>query len=332
MLQLRAVLQQFAWHAQGVSHVIRAYGGKGGEPPVGRRIANLAARQGGAISLAQLIALGLDDDRIGRAVRAGWLIRVHRGVYRVGALSPAGVLFAAQLALGPGAVVSHLAAPRDLGLLRGRAPAVIDVTAPTTRRARPGIRPHKAQLDERDVTTHRGLRITTVSRTLLDVAPGISDPALQAAVDEARIQRRLHRPSIEATVARARGHPGIGALRRAVARHDPGRGRAIGDFERLVIPFLRDHGFPPYVRNFTVVVDREPFMLDVVWLEYRVALELDSRTYHDNDPAFASDRRRSRRLAAAGWQVVRGTWDDLDDRPLELATDPWTLLRAAKVA
>lgn len=99
-----------------------------------------------------------------------------------------------------------------------------------------------------------------------------------------------------------------------------------------MIPLLRDHGFPPYVRNVAVVVDEEPFMLDVAWLEYRVALELDSRTHHDNDPAFASDRRRSRHLAAAGWQVVRGTWDDLDDRPLELATDLWALLRAAKVA
>lgn len=69
----------------------------------------------------------------------------------------------------------------------------------------------------------RGLRITTVARTLLDVAPGLSDPALPAAVDEARIQRRLHLPSIEATVARACGHQGLGALRRAVARHDPGR-------------------------------------------------------------------------------------------------------------
>lgn len=315
-----------------MSHVIRGYGGKGGEPPVGRRIVNLAARQGGAISGTQLRALGLDEDRIDRAVRAGWLVRVHRGVHRVGALAPAGVLFAAQLALGPAAAVSHLAAAHDLSLLRGHPPAVVDVTVPTNRRPRRGIRPHRARLDERDVTTHRGLRITTVSRTLLDVAPGLSDPALQAAVDEARIQRRLHIPTIEATIARANGHHGVGALRRAVARHDPGRGRAIGDFERRAIPFLRDHGFPSYVRNFTVVVEGETFMLDVVWPDRRVALELDSRTYHDNDPAFATDRRRSRRLAATGWQVVRGTWDDLDLRPRELAADVHALLRAAKVA
>jgi very-short-patch-repair endonuclease len=315
-----------------VSHVVRAYRVERGEPPLGRRIVDLAARQGGAIAGAQLRALGCDHDRVHRAVRAGWLISVHRGVYRVGALSADGVLFAARLALGPAAAVSHLSCAHHLTLLRGRVPATVDVTVATTRRHRRAIRVHKAPLDERDITTRRGLRVTTVSRTLLDVAPGLTDLALQAAVDEARIQRRLHIPTIEATIARSPGHHGIGALRRAVARHDSGRGHAIGDLERHAIAFLRDRAFAPYERNFTVVVEGEPFMLDVVWLQQRVALELDSRNFHDNDPAFATDRRRSRRLAAAGWQVVRGTWEDLDLRPRELASDVHALLRAAKVA
>lgn len=299
---------------------------------MGRRLANLAGRQGGAISRAQLRALGVTDKTIDRLLAAGWLEVVHRGVFRLGRLTQTGVLHAAVLALGEHAVVSHRSAAHEHGLLRTRPPATVDVTAPTTRRSRRGIRPHRSQLDPRDFTTRSGLRITTVARTLLDVAPVLSEPRLQAAVDEARVLRRLHIPAIEATFARAAGHHGIGALRRALARHDPGRGRPIGDFERRASAFLRNHDFPPYVRNFTVVVDGEPFSLDVVWLERRVALELDSRTFHDNDPSFASDRRRSRRLAAAGWQVVRGTWEDLDDRPGELAADVWALLRAAKVA
>jgi len=65
-----------------------------------------------------------------------------------------------------------------------------------------------------------------------------------------------------------------------------------------------------------------------VWFAQRVAIELDSRTFHDNDPDFATDRRRSRRLAGVGWQVVRATWLDLEDRPDELAGDVWTLLRS----
>jgi very-short-patch-repair endonuclease len=106
----------------------------------------------------------------------------------------------------------------------------------------------------------------------------------------------------------------------------------IGSFERRAIGFLRDHDFPPYVRNYVVKVDEEPFMLDVAWIDQRVALELDSRLFHDNDPAFASDRRRSRRLASIGWHIVRATWLDLDERPAELAADVWAVLGARHVA
>lgn len=327
-----------------MAHVARGYSGKGEAPPAGtraavrarewaavtagERVAALGRRQGGAVSRAQLLALGVDDDRIRRFVRQGWLVRVHRGVYRVGTLTPDGVLWAALLAMGPDAALTHRTAGHEHVALRGRPSPAVDVTAPTHRRTRPGIRAHAGRLDPRDVTTRRGLRFTTVSRTLLDLAAELPEPHLQAAVDEARVQRRLHRPSIDATIARAPGHHGIGALRRAIARHDRGRGVPIGQFERRAIGFLRDHDFPPYERNFVIEVDGEPFTLDVVWREARVGLEFDSRTFHDNDPAFATDRRRSRRLNAIGWHVVRATWIDLDERPAELAADVRALLRA----
>lgn len=284
------------------------------------------------MSRKQLVALGVDDDAIYRLVAQGWLVRVHRGVYRVGTLTADGVLWAAQLAAGPGSALSHFTAGHEHVVLRTRPPRHVDLTAPARRRPRAGLRLHCARLDPRDVVTRRGLRFTTVARTLLDLAAAVPEPQLQAAVDEARVQRRLHRPAIEATIGRARGHHGIGALRRAIARHDRGRGVPIGAFERRAIGFLRDHDFPPYVRNYTVTVDGEPFTLDVAWLEHRVGLEFDSRGYHDNDPSFAKDRRRSRRLGAIGWHVVRATWIDLDERPDELAADVWASLRARSVA
>jgi putative AbiEi antitoxin of type IV toxin-antitoxin system len=319
-------------HLAGVRHISSADRQKRAEPPAGPRVADLSRRQGGAVSRAQLAALGITDGRIGRLREHGWLTRVHRGVYRVGTLTPDGVLWAASLAMGEGAVLTHRTAGHELAALRGRPPRVVDVTVPVRRRARSGIRPHCARLHPRDVTTRRGLRFTTVSRTLLDLAATLREPQLQAAVDEARVQRRLHRPSIEATISRSPGHHGIGALRRAIARHDRGRGVPIGDFERRAIGFLRDHDLPPYVRNYTVKVAGEPFCIDVAWTGHRVGIEFDSRTFHDNDPDFVTDRRRSRRLAAAGWHIVRATWIDLDERPDELAADVWALLRARLVA
>lgn len=303
---------------------------------MGQRVTLLARRQGGAVSRVQLLALGADDDRIHRLTAQGWLVRERQGIYRVGTLTDDGVLWAAYLAMGPAAALTHRTAGREHAVLRGhlaqRPGLVVDVTAPTRRTARRGIRPHCAQLDPHDVRIRRGLRFTTVARTLLDLAADLNEPELQAAVDEARVLRRLHRPSIEATIARAPGHHGIGALRRAIARHDRGRGVPIGDFERRAIGFLREHDFPPYVRNYTVQVDGEPFVLDVAWTDACVGLEFDSRGFHDNDPRFATDRRRSRRLGAVGWHVVRATWIDFDERPAELAADVWALLRAARVA
>jgi len=295
---------------------------------VGERVAGLSRRQGGAIARRQLVALGVDDDRIYRLARQGWLVRVRDGVYRVGTLTPDGRLWAAALAMGPAAVLTHRCSGHEHALLRGRPPRDVDVAAPTRRRPREGIRVHSMRMHPQDITTRRGLRFTTVSRTLLDLAEALPEPQLQAAVDEARVRRRLHLPSIEATIARAPGHHGIGALRRAAAQHDRGRGIPVGDFERRAIGFLREHDFPQYQRNYAVKVDGEPFTLDVVWFAPRVAIEFDSRTFHDNDPDFVTDRRRSRRLAAIGWQVVRATWVDLDERPAELAADVWALLRA----
>ena len=167
---------------------------------MGRRVSNLAGRQGGAISRAQLRGLAVSDPTIDRLLAAGWLAIAHRGVFRLGRLTQTGVLHAAVPALGERAVVSHRSAAHEHRLLRTHPPATVDVTVPTTRRARGDIRPHRSRLDPRDVTTRGGLPITTVARTLLDIAPNLGEPRLQAAVEEARVQRRLHLPAVEATM------------------------------------------------------------------------------------------------------------------------------------
>jgi predicted transcriptional regulator of viral defense system len=100
-------------------------------PPLDVRLAALARRQHGVVSLAQLLDLGLSLKGIAERVRTGRLHRIHRGVY---ALSPArlrseGYWLAAVLACGPGAVLSHRSAA-SLWELRPSAAATIDVTVP----------------------------------------------------------------------------------------------------------------------------------------------------------------------------------------------------------
>ena len=134
-------------------------------------IARLAARQHGLVTLAQLLAAGLDKSAIARRVRAGQLHRVYRGVYAVGhaGLSREGRFLAAVLGAGKGAALSHLAAAELWEVRRYRA-SLIDVVVPTRRRA-DGVRVHETRtLHPRDVTTYKGIPVTTIARTLVDLS------------------------------------------------------------------------------------------------------------------------------------------------------------------
>src|SRR5690606_33314605 len=104
----------------------------------------LAARQHGLVTRAQLLARGVTADAIYGDVRAGHLRPVHRGVYVYGPLtSPLTEPMAAVLACGEGSFVSHRSAADLWQVLRQRDPQV-DVSAPH-HRGRPGIRVHRVR-------------------------------------------------------------------------------------------------------------------------------------------------------------------------------------------
>src|SRR3954469_3980913 len=193
--------------------------------PVDRAIAALAARQYGLAARAQLGALGLGDTAVTKRAAAGRLHRVHRGVYAVGhrVLPACGVWMAATLACGDGAVLSHTSAAA-LWEIRPSDMVVIDVTVPgAAGRRRPGLRVHRDPALGRDEVTRRhGIPVTTVARTLLDLA-AISPPrALQRALDEAAVARRLDLGLLDAVIARHAGHHRAAKLRAALERHHPG--------------------------------------------------------------------------------------------------------------
>lgn len=285
-------------------------------------VARVARRQGGAISVAQAKAAGLKAGQIKRKIAAGWLVQEHRGVLRLGTLTPDGHLWEALLMMGDDdAALSRLVAGYEHGLLRGRPPSIIDVTAPSQHRRRGPLRPHRGRLAPQDIGVRRGLPFTTIARTLLDLAAILPGPQLDTAVDEARHQRKLHQPTIEATIARASRHHGIGRLRASVARHTPGRGMPRKERERRLARFLAERDYPPHERNAEVRLDGKVYTVDVLFTGRKVVIEFDSRQYHDNDPRFVSDRRRIRRFEAHGWRLVPITSTDLTDRQDELDRD-----------
>src|SRR3954447_14081209 len=153
-------------------------------------IGRIASRQHGLVTRVQLLRAGVTAQEIRGRVRAGALLRVYRGVYRAGHRAPCleADYLAAVLACGPEARLSGRAAGHLLGLLTGRAPAP-EVTAPRLRRV-PGVRARRGRIDRADRAIHRGIPVTAVPRTLIDLAADLSLDALARACHEARVRYR----------------------------------------------------------------------------------------------------------------------------------------------
>jgi hypothetical protein len=167
-----------------------------------RSIAALARRQHGVVHHRQLIALGLSRQTIQRRVAARRLHPVHRGVYAVGhsRLTLRGRWIAAVLACSPGAALSH----RDAGHLRNlrhSQNARIEVTVPAAAHPRrPGLRVHRTTLAPENLTIVDGIPVTSLARTLLDLAAILKPhlrhlwPAATADQQRAHAPRRHHHP------------------------------------------------------------------------------------------------------------------------------------------
>jgi very-short-patch-repair endonuclease len=277
----------------------------------------LASRQYGVVSRAQLLGLGLNREAIRWRVRAQRLHRLHAGVYAVGhwALTSASHDLAAVFACGPRALLSHRAAGRRLRLLSGGGP--IEVTAPRGCKAKPGIAIHRTRqvhLDDR--ATEDGIPVTSVARTLVDLADVLSDRRLAAAVNEAEVQRRFDLTAIEQTLARLPGRRGRPRLERVLAAYTDTPGYTTTRAEDVFLRLCNDHGLPKPQR-----IAMGGYELDFYWPDARLAIEVDGGAFHRTRRAFHEDRRRDRRLAGLGIQVARVPWRDLTEGELALVEE-----------
>ena len=242
------------------------------------------------VTRAQLLDAGLSPDQVHRWVKAGRLIAVHRGVYAVGHLppSPHAQTMAALLACGPTAVLSHRSAAKLWGLIRYDGP--IEVTAANTHRRR-GIIVHRHRLTEADVTRHWGLPVTTVARTLADLAPVLAPAALTRAVNDARLARVL---SLDDLPPRLR--PG--------QTERPTRSASEDAFLR----FIDRYQLPRPEVNAVVA----GYEVDMLWRPQALIAELDGRQH---ELQFETDREKDADLLTAGHRVIRVTWERLTERP-----------------
>lgn len=291
----------------------------------------LAERQHGVVAHRQLLALGLGRQAIQRRVDAGRLHPLRLGVYAVGhrLLTREGRWLAAVLASGSDAVLSHHSAAALWGI-RTTSRTVVDVTIPRKSRSWEGIRRHRKSLPPDEVTVEDGIPVTSVPRTILDLAATEPADVVKALIKEAEFRRHYDRLSLPHLLGRYRGSRGSRRVREALAAIEEGPpGRTVSPLEDKFVPFLDCHRLPHPRLNDWILLGSKRFQVDCHWPDARQIVELDSWEGHGTRSAFRSDRARDRALVVAGYHVTRLTYAQLEEEPEQIAADLRALLQAA---
>lgn len=282
---------------------------------VERIIAGLASRSHGVVTRGELRAAGITKAEIEHRLRTGALLREHLAVFRVGHRAPSveARYLAAVRACGEGAALSGRAAAYLYGLIAGPEP-VPDVSAPRQRRL-PGLRTrHVRALDGREVTSWRGIPITTVARTLVDIAGDLSSYQLGRACHEAGVKYGTTPREVAAALERRPNAPGAGRLRRISHGDAP---IVLSKLERRFQSLLREHGLPLPATNRRVGGRR----VDCRWEEPPLTVELDRYRYHRSRHAWEQDRRREREARARGDDFRRYTYGDVYEEPTAMLAE-----------
>lgn len=289
-------------------------------------LAELAERQHGVVSIRQLTGLlGYSRSAVSRAVIAGHLHRLHRGVFAVGhtRISLHGECLAAVLASGPRALLSHLSAAWLWGV-SSAPPAPFAVTTPVRRKPRPPIRLHEARfIAAEDRALREGIPVTSLVRTLLDLAATVRFEWLEKMVERSEDLGLFDLREVEDLLARTVGHHGHGKLRRAIALYKP-TSFTRSSLERRFLELCLEAGLPQPRTNYV----EHGFELDCYWPEFRFAVELDLFETHGTRAAFERDRKRQEDLLLAGIAMTRVTGPRLEREPDQVIKRVGRLLSA----
>lgn len=236
---------------------------------------------------------------------------MHRGVFVVGhpRLTGLGRWSAAVLACGAGAALGGRSGAA-LWEVRPSSSRRTDVIVPSrTRpqhrdvlpRCHPGMRPD-------EVVSRNGIAVTTVARTLLDLAGIVSGQQLRRAVSQSEILGRFDLAPVHALLWRHPRHPGARALREVLRSwEEPDRLRSV--MEEAFVALCRRHGLPRPLMN-RAVEGRE---IDALFPDRGVAVELDSRGFHVGVLRREDDYARRAVLEASGWRFVAFTYRQVVD-------------------
>jgi hypothetical protein len=289
-------------------------------------VAELAAERYGVVSVRQLARLGIGRASVEKAILGGRLHQLHHGVFAVGHtdLSLYGYCLAAVLGGGPGALLSHYSAAWLWGLSKA-SPVPVHVTGPVPRRHRSSIRQHRSRtLTDEDRGLEKGIPVTSVARTVLDLAALVEFRRLRRLLKRSEELKTFDLPLFESVLARNKGHRGARPLRRALAIYRPPRFTRSGT-EDYFLHLVEQAGLPRPVTAYNVAGHE----LDVYWPDHRFAVELDVFETHGTRESFEEDRSRDEDLKLARVEVVRVTGHRLEREPEQVINRVAQLLARA---
>jgi very-short-patch-repair endonuclease len=223
------------------------------------------------------------------------------------------------LACDEGALLSHRSAAALWGLTRQR-DSVVDVTGRCGRQFRPGrhgIKLHRGRLHEDDRAEQASIPVTTVARTLFDLAEAVDRTLLGRAWEEADRLGLLRLKAVERVCEQGYGRHALRPIRLLLAEaRAPTIARS--PLEDRFAEFCREHlgGLPTPLTNVTILGHE----VDAYWPAHRLMVEMDSWEYHGHRAAFERDRARDTKMQAAGYRVIRLTHRQLETESPRIAT------------
>jgi uncharacterized protein DUF559 len=295
----------------------------------------------GVTTAARLRAAGLSAGQIQRLAGHGTLRSPRTGVYAPAALadSVAGDQAAAHLLQVAAAIAStrsrvagsHRSAAivHGLSLVGPPRASRVELTrtrdGPGSRSRRPGILLHVAALPAGHVSWCRGVPVTSVARTVADLARTVPFAAGVAIADSA-LRAQLTTPGELATVlGECPRWPGIQRARRVVAFADP---LAESVFESISRAVFHEHGLPPPELQAWVGAEGEiAGRVDFLWREHRTIAEADGAVKYDRPAQAMAQLNRDARLRAAGFEVVHFTWPEITRVPAQVVAAIRTAFR-----
>lgn len=274
-------------------------------------------------------AAGLSRSDFARLLAAGGLVKIRRGIYasaaevaaasadpaRAHALHVAGVI--ARIG---GGVASHQSAAvlHGLSLLTKPPDGAVTLTVPPGKRpgsyGQAGVARHSAELPVNQVIQRFGVPVTSVARTVVDIARTTPFMAGVVVADSAIHQLRTNKTELRRVISGCAGWPGIGRARKVA---DFASGKAESVFESCARVVFNEHGLPPPELQVDLfggdggLIGRADFF----WRQYGVVGESDGLLKYEDRREAIKELRRDRLLREVGLEVVHFTWHELFEQP-----------------